>query len=97
VVPELEAMGLIGGIDVGVLEAYCLSYARWRDAEARLEAEGLVVHGHRGITRKHPAAQLAREYREGMIALARQLGLTPASRQGLELPPPPPDEDSPFD
>jgi P27 family predicted phage terminase small subunit len=64
VVPALEEFGLIGDIDVATLEAFALSYARWRAAEKQLEDDGLVVEGWRGVPRKHPAAQLAREYRE---------------------------------
>ena len=30
VVPELDRMGLLGQVDIGVLEAYCRTYAIWR-------------------------------------------------------------------
>ena len=83
--PALESLGVIGELDEGALAAYCLSYARWREAEAELEREGLVVTGHRPAPRKHPAAQLARDYSGEMRSWAKQLGLTPASRQSFDM------------
>jgi P27 family predicted phage terminase small subunit len=98
VVPQLEELGVVGGPDVATLEAYCLTYSRWRSAEALLEKEGLVVDGHRNAPRKHPAAQLARDYQAAMLTLAKQLGLTPASRQTLDVAAlSPVDEPSPWD
>jgi phage terminase small subunit len=31
VVPELDRMGLLGLVDVGILEAYCRTYSLWRE------------------------------------------------------------------
>lgn len=57
------------GVDAAVLEAYCALVVRWRDAAAKLTAEGLVVDGgdRRGAV-VHPALvaerQLAEQVRE---------------------------------
>lgn len=42
------------------LEAYCVQVARMRDAQARVDAEGLVVADHKGLPVPHPAIALER-------------------------------------
>jgi len=40
------------------LEAYCVQVARMRDAQARIDAEGLVVADEKGRPVPHPAVAL---------------------------------------
>jgi len=89
VTPELVRLGVVTLLDRTCLAAYCVSYARWRQASEALEREGLVIVGHRKALRKHPLLTVARQYAEKMRAFAQELGLTPASRARLHLPDPP--------
>lgn len=42
IVPQLEQMGVVGRCDVVDLVALCQSWARWRQAEAEIDAEGIT-------------------------------------------------------
>lgn len=42
VVPQLEQMGVIGRCDLTLLVALCQSWARWREAEAIVDLEGVT-------------------------------------------------------
>lgn len=90
VVPELDKLGLLTEIDVAALAAYCQAYARWREAEAILEREGIVVeHTNKaGATNvvTHPAFFIAQKYAQQMRAFAAEFGMTPSSRARLSLP-----------
>lgn len=85
VLPELELMGLALRADRATLAGYCASYARWVEAERLISADGVIVDGYRGGRVKHPAAQIARDSRASMLVFARELGLTPRSREGISL------------
>ncbi len=52
-----------GDIDVSgpegpALEAYCVQVARMRDAQTRIDAEGLIVADEKGRPVPHPALQI---------------------------------------
>lgn len=42
------------------LDAYCVQVARMRDAQARIDAEGLIVADEKGRPVPHPAVELER-------------------------------------
>lgn len=86
VTPELERLGLLGRIDLGVLAGYCHCWQEWRDAEALLDAEGLVTTGSMGQLVRHPAHDLAMARLKELRQFAVQLGLTPAARQRMVRP-----------
>jgi P27 family predicted phage terminase small subunit len=84
--PELERLGLLGMIDLATLEAFCLCYAKWREHEAELAAEGSTSTGSMGQMVRHPAHDLALARVKELRQLAVQLGLTPAARQRMVRP-----------
>ncbi len=43
-----------------LLESYCVLVARMRDAQQRIDAEGLIVDGDRGVPVAHPAIEVER-------------------------------------
>ena len=63
----------------------CVQYSIMREAERVLAVEGIVIAGHRGVTSKHPAVTIlkaaANEFQKGCT----EFGLTPASRQRLDI------------
>ena len=68
-----------------MLEGYCRSYARWREAEAAVDRDGgvVILRSDKGEVRSltaSPWAGLALKYLAAMKACAVELGLSPASR-----------------
>lgn len=86
VVPELQRIGILGNVDLGVLEAFCMAYARWRDCQAIVDVEGLLHTGDKGATVRHPAAVLGNQFSAEIRQLGVQLGLSPAARLRMTLP-----------
>ena len=96
--PALHAAGLLSGLDVSALEGYCVTYAKWREAERQLSAEGLTITTPNGCTQIHPAQSISNQAQKLLLAWVKAFGLSPDSRGRMELPPAPPvmDEDSLF-
>jgi P27 family predicted phage terminase small subunit len=84
--PELERLGLLTVADRAAFAGYCQAWARWRECEERIAAEGAVVPGHRAIMRKHPLTPVAARYLDAMRGFAQEFGLTPQARSRLSLP-----------
>ena len=98
VAAALHAAGLLTGLDVSALEGYCLTYAKWREAEQRLAEEGLTITTPNGCLQAHPCQSASNQAQKLLLAWVKAFGLSPDSRGRMELPPPPPamDEDSLF-
>lgn len=60
----------------------CNCAYRLSKLERRIEREGLVIQGAKG-TRKNPALQIAREYRQAFQRACEQFGLTPVAAARL--------------
>lgn len=82
----LRRMEIAGPVDVAALEAFCLAYARMRDAEAVIAEEGMFTAGSTGQLVAHPAVAIAHQARGQIGTLGAQLGLTPAARLRMTLP-----------
>lgn len=65
------------------LAALCVQIVRLRDAQARIDAEGLIVLGGRGQPMQHPAIPVERDAGVAIRQLAQRFGLDPASRKAL--------------
>lgn len=77
----------IKSVDADVLGAYCEAVARHAEAARILRNAGPLVKGRRdGEFVKNPLHQIVRDNVLLMRALARELGLTPAARAGIEIP-----------
>lgn len=83
--PELERLGLLTVLDAVAFASLCESWASWRRCEEIIEHEGAVVPGHRGVMRKHPLLSAANAYQQAVRAFCAEFGLTPASRQRLDV------------
>ena len=97
VAPALHAAGLLTGLDLCALESYCLTYAKWREAEQRLAEEGLTILTPNGCLQAHPCQSASNQAQKLLLSWVKAFGLSPDSRGRMDLPPPPPsDEDSAF-
>ena len=98
VAPALHAAGLLTNLDLCALESYCLTYAKWREAEQRLAEEGLTILTPNGSTQIHPAQSISNQAQKLIALWVKAFGLSPDSRGRMELSPAPPamDEDSLF-
>jgi len=97
VAPALTTAGLLTGLDLCALESYCLTYAKWREAEQRLAEEGLTILTPNGCLQAHPCQSASNQTQKLLLSWVKAFGLSPDSRGRMDLPPPPPsDEDSAF-
>lgn len=86
VVKQLWEKGLLTHVDRHLLEAYASFYEDWRNA-ADLIKRALLMPGMRGgDIKKNPAWQIKRDAHERLLAAARELGMTPSARSGIEVP-----------
>jgi len=79
----------LDALDETALIDYLTCWIRLRECEADVAARGVLVEGGGGRGKvKNPACQLARQYRDHLIAWCKEFGFTPSSRSRIELPPP---------
>ena len=68
--PELSKKGMLTITDRASLEAYCISYGRWREAENLLKRSGGLLKGKR----INPAFNVVQRCVDQMQGLAAKLG-----------------------
>lgn len=85
IVPELEAMRLLTVVDRAALAGYCQAYARWRQAEEILEAEGLIFETPNGYLQQRPEVSIAQKSLQLMKSFAAEFGFTPSSRTRISV------------
>ena len=83
--PLLSEAGRLTPLDLDCFAAYCEHVELYRQAVALIQAEGIVVTGHRGAPRKHPAWQVLRDSAAMIRSGAQDFGLTPAARSGMHI------------
>lgn len=91
----LRDRGALDALDQAGLHDYLLCWERLRQCEAEIEARGVLVDGERGKV-KNPACQLARQYRDALLAWAKELGFTMTSRTRMGIPKPASNRPNPF-
>ncbi len=92
VVRAMSTTGVITAADADILRAYCEAASRYAHAARTLEQTGpLITAAGRGARRgelvKNPLHQIVRDNALLLRATARELGLTPAARAGLQVSP----------
>jgi P27 family predicted phage terminase small subunit len=100
VAPELERLGLLTGIDMAALAAYCQSYSEWKRYTAVIEKEGSTFTTDTGQIRARPEVAMGRKALADVRAWAIEFGLTPSARARMQITDPgfdDDDDDSPFD
>jgi len=85
--PKLQALGLLTEIDDRALIAYCVTWARWLEAETELRDHGLVLKGKRGAPFLSPYVKIAAQSAQQLKAWIEQFGMTPSARSRVKTDP----------
>lgn len=80
VAPMLVQLRVLTEADRAALAAYCVSWARWVDAEEQVARLGTVVKTANGNLIQNPYLSIANRALMDMAKLAREFGMTPSSR-----------------
>ncbi|MFM7011397.1 MAG: phage terminase small subunit P27 family [Betaproteobacteria bacterium] len=72
-------------LDRTALLAYCLNYQRWRQAEAKMQAEGLFVMTDTGYVMASPEIRASESAFAILKSMMLEFGMTPASRTKLKI------------
>lgn len=80
---ELYNLGLLTVIDRAALEAYCQSYAKWKEAEEK--ADLTVFTTESGYVGLNPFINIALKYAKEMRAFLVEFGMTPSSRMRVDI------------
>jgi P27 family predicted phage terminase small subunit len=93
IAPELQKMGVLTFVDQTALEAYCESYATWKQALAKTREGSLIHMTSKGYIMPNPYLSIANKAARDMLKFMIEFGLTPASRSRLVANASTPDED----
>lgn len=96
VVPELERLKLVKQAMRGGLAAYCVTWARFVQAQRTLDDKGLTYEAAQGWIPR-PEVAIVKACTQELRQWASEFGLTPTSEGRLSVPDEPPeDEDEGF-
>jgi P27 family predicted phage terminase small subunit len=84
---ELHALGIITKFDQHILAVYCQAVGELNKHTAALENESDVIVSTRGGSQLNPRVRYVKSLREEIAKYASELGLSPTSRNKLELMP----------
>lgn len=94
IVPLLRDMGVLAKCDIGVLAAYCESFAEFKQASIELQEGGkLTFTTDKGNVIPHPLVGIKNTAARNMHRFAQDFGLTPAARTRIEIMAAPPEVD----
>lgn len=105
IAPELEAQGILTSVSAQILASYCSSFAHWKQSEAEIQKNGLVISiqstTRTGQTIKpvpNPAVKNYLTVKRLMLESAAKFGLDPLSSQRVDAVPQQParEEDDPL-
>lgn len=80
---KLYQIGILTVNDRTTFAAYCQSYARWKEANEHLEADGSVVLTKNGFEQPSAWVAIANTNQKLMMQAAAEFGLTPSVRSRL--------------
>lgn len=87
ITPQLEKLGLISILSRGPLVAYCMSWARYAEAEKKLADLGLLTKSHTGHVNTSPYLWIANKEQKIFNGIAAEFGFTPSSQTRIIAPP----------
>lgn len=82
-VPELLKEKILCITDLHNVEAFCVSYDKWRMAEEAVQTHGILISTESGTVIKNPALTAANEALRQIASFGAQLGLDPSSRSRI--------------
>ena len=90
-IPQIEAMGILGQCDRLVLARYCQAFAKWMEAEEFLAKNGdmYAVRDKNGSVtdfRQYPQVNTAIRLSDHLLRIEKEFGLTAAARANLVRP-----------
>jgi len=85
ITPKLVQARVLTELDREMLAAYCECWATYWELKVIVQEEGYTTMGSRGNLRPHPAVGVMTTMLDNVIRLAREFGLTPASRCRIEV------------
>lgn len=77
---QLEACGVLTQIDAPALALYCETFARWRQATAKVLELGMMVRAPSGYPVQSPYLSIANKAQDQMLKILVEFGMTPSSR-----------------
>lgn len=88
VVDQLVTAGIVGEIDMPILEAYALTFAQWRLAMDEVSKHGSIVKiGKNDYPMQNPYIAVANKAFKQWTAMAQELGIGAASRSKISATP----------
>lgn len=82
VMPDLLKTKVLTVPDLHNVEAFCMAYCRWRQAEEDINTNGITIHTEKTVI-KNPAVTVVNEAKKQMMQFGSLLGLDPSSRSRL--------------
>lgn len=83
--PIVFKLGLLTKGDYSAFAAYCQNYHRWIVAEKEIrKRKGMTTSSAMGNEVVIPEVRIANEAMQNMLKFAKEFGLTPASRTGVD-------------
>lgn len=91
--PMLARNGLLTEGDTDTLAVYCQTWARYLEAEIRLETEGATTVARSGYQQVSAWVTIAKTCRADLMKLGDRLGLNPSARSRIHASPAPTEDD----
>jgi P27 family predicted phage terminase small subunit len=76
----LREAGVMTELDGPALALVCTAWARWRDAEEKVDRFGAVVQGSHGQLMRSPYTRISAQAADQLLRLLVEFGMTPSSR-----------------
>jgi P27 family predicted phage terminase small subunit len=83
--PELHRLGLLTDVDLPLFAAWCVAYARWREAEERVYELGLITTTPKGYPIQNPYLGIANTAMKALREIGSEFGMGPAARTRLKV------------
>src|ERR671918_1644652 len=82
---ELAELGLLTGLDRGLLAAYCQAHALWVEAGSSIERYGTMVRSPNRFPMQSHYVAVANRQVDIMVRIASEFGMTPSSRTRIRV------------
>jgi P27 family predicted phage terminase small subunit len=85
--PILSRNGLLTECDLDTLTLYCQTWARYVEAETRLQTEGSTTTAQSGYQQVSAWVTISKNTRADLLKFGDRLGLNPSSRSRINITP----------